>query len=192
MSSWRVRLGPRLWNYGICYGIEMAFNNDTPCFTSDEGAAPHHGTASTKRCCSVNATISMVFYMLSPHLVLFIISRCKWANAPTTQNNSQYQQIKKLGTTSTSHMCWSSHKSMILTNETSLQRESNKLCFGNKDIIDQTQWSKTFFFDEFRYTKLFSCSQPVVFMPWQLLGAPRYVWFGLAIRIKILFGSIVG
>ncbi|GLD62565.1 G protein-coupled receptor, class C, group 5, member Bb [Lates japonicus] len=66
---------PRLWRYGIATGcrisislcIEIASNDDKPRFSSDGDAAPHHQNASTRRCYSIDAAISIAFSASSPH-----------------------------------------------------------------------------------------------------------------------------
>lgn len=49
------------------YRIEMAFNGDGPCFSSDRDDTPQHDTAPIKSCHSITATISRVFSKLSPY-----------------------------------------------------------------------------------------------------------------------------
>ncbi|KAL6490631.1 hypothetical protein MHYP_G00009760 [Metynnis hypsauchen] len=47
--------------------IEIASSDDKPCFSSEGDAAPHNHTASTKRCYSIGAAISIAFSVSSPH-----------------------------------------------------------------------------------------------------------------------------
>ncbi|CAK6968511.1 uncharacterized protein LOC127353784 [Scomber scombrus] len=69
-----LEFGPRLWRYGIATGcrissrylcIEIASNDDKPCFSRDGDAAPHHHTASTKKML-LSAAISIAFSASSP------------------------------------------------------------------------------------------------------------------------------
>ena len=65
VEIWDCHWLQNLISLSLC--IEIASNDDKPCFSSEGDATPHHHTASTKRCYSIGAAISIAFSASSPH-----------------------------------------------------------------------------------------------------------------------------
>ena len=75
LSSWRIEFGPRLWRYGIArisyrYRSALRLPTITMSLVFPVREMPPHtiNTASTKRCYSIDAAISIAFSVSSPHI----------------------------------------------------------------------------------------------------------------------------